>query len=198
MDKILFDLDDLWEGPHPEIWHGEPRFDLLLKLKEVIPQLKVTLFASPGLCSPEYLKYVAKHDWIELGMHGWYHTSLECSNWTQSQTSYCLSWWEDQGYPHIFRPPQWAHNVHLLTALKKRNWIYAGHPDHVETKEFPGMKYVPIGQNMVHGHLTSGIANSIDVLFAEWAREFKDKEFEFITKATYEAYQNLPSGQQPV
>lgn len=203
--KILFDLDDLWEGHHPEIWHGEPKFEALLELKQRVPQLKVTLFASPGLCSQQYLKYVNKHDWIEIGMHGWYHTAKECDHWGTATAQTCLDLAVEMGvFVPMFRPPQWAGSEGLSKVLLRHNWIYAGHHQQQETFDFHnsgGRVYLAdtpeIYPGLVdghvlkrHGHLTAGIPNSIDVMLDIWSEEFKDHEFEFISKYVTDKYEN--------
>jgi len=211
MPKVLFDADDLWQGKHPEIWNREVRDDLILELKRRLPKLKITLFASPGLCTLSFLERWASYDWVELGVHGWYHASLECQSWRTDQMEHCLDTTEKMGvFKKIFRPPQWAHNPRIFQPLKDRNWIYAGHYDQIETTDFhnKGDKVYFCGSKFIvpsvidgnireHGHITEGMPNSIDIMLDTWVENFKDKEFSFITEEVEKIYANKDFSGRP-
>ena len=81
LKDTIFDLDDLCDRG----WDGRgSRCELLLELKLQFPELKVTLFAIPGLSSLTFLSELAKENWIELAVHGWTHQpNTECEGWSE-------------------------------------------------------------------------------------------------------------------
>jgi len=86
LDKAVFDLDDECDE-----LSALPQ---LLKLKEKLPKLKVTLFAIPSKISQEHINKLKQYDWIELGVHGWFHDTehgraTECNYWTDQLEELC-------------------------------------------------------------------------------------------------------------
>ena len=67
--KIVLNFDDFCDENN--------KLNLLYKLKEALPKLKVTLFVIPMKTSLDLLHKVSLIDWIEMAMHGLYHTPKE-------------------------------------------------------------------------------------------------------------------------
>jgi len=154
--------------------------------------LKVTLFAPLFLSPYKFLRQFIDLDWVQVGVHGFYHTPRECQMWGGGQVAYCCSYAEPLGFAKVFRPPQWAFNYDAIGNFKKDDWIFAGHHQHNELKTYSGRVYygdsIYLSNNVintyerVHGHLTENINNSIDVIYTSIIDNYRDAEFKFITE----------------
>ena len=78
MSVTVFDLDDLCDEYDP--------YDDLIRLRQDYPDLRVTLFAIPGRCSDELLARYRALDWVELGVHGYYHSLGGVPAWGYDET----------------------------------------------------------------------------------------------------------------
>lgn len=118
-NKVYFDLDDFHEG--------HPRLEMLKWLKEEIPQLRVTLFTIPSLCSPGYPQRMAEqYSWMHLVPHGWTHDSnYECKTWTKPVALAALSAAEKRGFTvKGFKAPGWQiSDATYLALVEKGYWV---------------------------------------------------------------------------
>ena len=126
MDTV-FDLDDLCDEFNP--WNE------LHALKERFPHLKVTLFAIPSRCSDELLARYRSLDWVELGVHGYHHSSYECGVWGYEETVEKLNELQELGWQKLFKAPGWIANYKVYDALLDCGWSVA---DNIEKYEMWG------------------------------------------------------------
>jgi len=117
IEPIIFDLDDFCESNH--------RLDLIFKLKEKNPELKINLFTIIGKCSIGWLNKIRQYNWIQLIPHGLYHnTSYEFSNYTYTQAIQYLQNIEPLGLIKGFKAPGWQISDETYIALlEKGYWI---------------------------------------------------------------------------
>ena len=115
----VVDFDDLCDEFDP--------WEALHALKEKYPRFKCTLFAIPSRCSPELLAKYRALDWVELGVHGYHHSSSECLVWGFEETNAKLEELEGLGWDKLFKAPGWQMNVEVYRALGNRGWMVADH-----------------------------------------------------------------------
>jgi len=171
--SLVVDFDDFSEKNN--------RMDLLNKLKEIIPNLKVTLFTVPNDCTKEFCQKISKLDWVDLALHGDTHTHLECSVWTKEKALEVLNKYEEWGcFVKVFKPPFWAGSEGLYEALSEKNYILAQTP-----KAVIGDNLVyRLNANSVHGHIQNVCNNGLEEKF-NYYKLFKGHDFKFI-KELYE------------
>lgn len=108
--------------------------DQLYRLKELNPKFKCTLFAIPGEMTPELLKWCSANDsWVELAVHGFYHTSnYECEKMTYDEfydSVMDFSGNYDSGilskFKKIFRAPGWQISTDAMLWLHDNDWVLA-------------------------------------------------------------------------
>jgi calcineurin-like phosphoesterase family protein len=156
MSDMVFDLDDLCDDFNP--WSE------LHALKERFPGLKVTLFAIPGRCSDELLARYRDLDWVELGVHGYHHSTMECAAWTYDETVEKLreiaEFWSGS---KLFKAPGWIANQAVYDALFDEGWMVADNAFHCENfGEQPIKRYVyniPFDGISIHGHTWDCMGN---------------------------------------
>ncbi len=178
MKPVVFELDDLCDNRDPWMY--------LTDLKDQIPDLRVTLFAIPGRCSRELLdKYIAE-DWIELAVHGFYHSTYECFDWSpeeaESKILEALDWFRTTPEKSGFKAPGWIANGPTYQALQKLGMWVADHSEHDKMWEgFPISRrylYNRTGDvNSVHGHTWNTCGNGPDWFVDELLDKHKDSEF---------------------
>lgn len=126
---IVFDADDF--GCNHEIsdmCQSHDCRDILLKLKEVNPNFKATLFAIPAEMTIELLQWVAINaSWIELGVHGFKHDSnYECEKWDYKQMDNAMSLVANLGaFTKLFKAPGWQISDDCLRWLSDKGWSVA-------------------------------------------------------------------------
>ena len=127
MDDIVFTLDDFHEDNH--------NLDILLKIKEQCPKMKVTLFTIPSMCSVEFIRGLKeKYDWMEFAMHGWLHFtdrgSQEADIWTKEEALKYITMCEEKFgdlFVKGFKAPGWQMNHETYEALKEKGyWVMDG------------------------------------------------------------------------
>lgn len=178
LDEVVFDLDDECDelSALPE----------LLLLKERFPKLKVTLFAIPSKCSPEHIKKLQQYDWIQLGVHGWFHDTehgraTESNHWTIEEANKFLQMAEDMGcFEKIFRPPGWQINWETYKVLAERGYIIADHLSHDLYLEQGGARYTTGNLAEVHGHTWPCNGNGVQELATTKCNFGPNTEFFFI------------------
>lgn len=170
---MVFDWDDFHESNH--------RYDLLERLKAANPAFRCTLFAVPGLGSPEFWEAVP--DWCELAVHGWLHPHpREAENWTREQTIDVLL----SAHPRFvegFKAPGWQISDGTYAALLELGWWVADHPESADRRP-EGLRYHQLGQgDHWHGHIQNDCGNGLEETFNHVLRLVENAEgFELISE----------------
>lgn len=179
LDEVVLDLDDECDELSA--------LPYLLPLKERFPKLKVTLFCIPAKCSPEHIKKLQQYDWIQLGVHGWFHDTLEhgrateSNHWTYEEANKYLQMAEDMDcFVKVFRPPGWQINWETYKALTERGYIIADHRAHDLYLEQGGVRYTTGNLAEVHGHTWECNGNGIQELSSTKCNFSNNTEFYFI------------------
>lgn len=100
--------------------------DQLLRLKELNPAFKATLFAIPAEMTMELQQWCGQNsDWIELAVHGFLHSSnYECEKWEYDQMEAAMSIVRQMGcFNKIFRAPGWQISDDCIKWLQEKGWI---------------------------------------------------------------------------
>lgn len=143
--------------------------DQLVRLKELNPDFKATLFAIPAEMTMELQQWCANNSsWIELAVHGFLHSSnYECEKWTMEQMDSAMSIVAQMGcFTKVFRAPGWQISDEVLYWLKKHDWIVAdqGYNDDRRPKGLrayinydgnfgaTGIPGSPVAVEVYHGH----------------------------------------------
>lgn len=151
----VLDWDDFHENNH--------RLDLLHQLKELNPALKATLYAVPGLGTPNF--WASVPEWLELVPHGWMHPDPhECQDWSYSEMVAYMNAIEED-YPWFergFKAPGWQISDGIYDALLHRGWWVAD--QHLEDGRRP--KKLPVyfyedGPDRWHGHIQDVCGNGL-------------------------------------
>lgn len=120
---MVFDLDDLCDDFDP--WQQ------LMDLKRRYPEFRCTLFAIPGRCSEKLLEKYLALDWVELGVHGYHHSTRECAAWGYEEAKRKLEELSEVWPgPRLFKAPGWSHNEDVCRALMEGGWMVADHVHH--------------------------------------------------------------------
>ena len=114
------------------------RLELLLKLKNIYPNFKVSLFTVPfdeiqdwghSLVREDFLKEIKKHlDWMQIIPHGLLHNGSEMRNCTYEKCREILHLGENifkrDGLPYEkgFCAPHWKWNSEVVRALDDEGW----------------------------------------------------------------------------
>lgn len=194
LDKAVFDLDDECDE-----LSALPK---LLELKAKFPKLKVTLFAIPSKCSAEHLYKLHQYDWIELGVHGWYHDTehgraTECNYWSEEEANDYLSRAEEMlGFKKVFRPPGWNINIETYKVLIARGYRIAEHLGHDRWPELGGERYTTGHLMESHGHTWECNGNGIQELSDKKCNFDENTEFFFVSEAPIGEENYLPNRYQ--
>ena len=194
-DNVIFDLDDY--GEHPAL----DCFDLLKRVKDDYPNLKVTLFGIPHFLTQEKITNLHSTGWIEVAMHGWKHLPwnnawhpitgiddrglFECERWSTQDAIRALELGEAMGFVHGFKAPYWAITQNVIDTLSQRGWWLADHSDHKGQYKYTLPVYWSRHSCMVHGH-TWGCASGkagLDSMIENGLPFYKDTRFYFISEA---------------
>lgn len=124
---MIFEWDDF--GANHEIsdkCQSHDCRDQLLRLKELNPDFKATLFAIPAEMTMELQQWCAHNSsWIELAVHGFLHSSnYECEKWTYEQMDNAMSLVAQMGvFTKAFRAPGWQISDECLRWLGEHDWL---------------------------------------------------------------------------
>ncbi len=145
---ILFDLDDYYT-------EGENNcLEELNKMKDKYPNLKVTLFTIIGKCDPSQLILLSDIQWIQLAAHGHDHDkNSEVMDWDSAQWYRVINEYEEFGFQHIFKAPNWEMSKLGYQVLKDLKWAVAVRKNQI--KDVPEGLFYYCFENeydAVHGH----------------------------------------------
>lgn len=102
--------------------------DQLLRLKELRPDFKTTLFAIPGEMTLELIRWAQLNsDWIELAVHGLFHgDNYECEKWSYGEMDAAMAIVKQFGvFVNGFRAPGWQISDEVLRWLQEHDWWVA-------------------------------------------------------------------------
>jgi len=181
MSVTVFDLDDLCDAWDP--WED------LCALAKRYPGFKVTLFAIPGRCSDELLARYRACDWVELGVHGYHHSTMECGVWGYDETRAKLEEMEELGWDKVFKAPGWVANEQVYAALHDAGWKVADHTAHMwASMDLPVDRYtynLPGQQTQnIHGHTWDVCGNGPSAWREMFEGVDKDAYFAFVSEVT--------------
>lgn len=188
------------------------RLDLLLRLKESYPQLKVSMFTIPfdfsyerdvsaKIMRKKTLEELKKHlDWIELIPHGLLHIPREFEKCTYNTMKKYIFKAIDEAfvrdelsYIKGFKAPYWLWNEGVVKALDEQGWWGAIDPrqEMLKTKKYysyshgidePFYKANSVDLIKLHGHITNNSMNSIEKCFFNLFKMEPDAEFKFASE----------------
>lgn len=180
------------------------RLGLLLRLKSLYPNFRVSLFTvpidekqdwGPYLVREDSLKEIKKHlDWMQIIPHGLKHDGLEMIKATYNESKEILhlgeNAFERDGLPYVkgFCAPHWKWNDGVVRALDEAGWWGAVDRDNVMSrpKKFYQYNYLlnepfPLDTDLkLHGHIY-GTKNDLGRCFSNLTRLPLDTEFVFAT-----------------
>jgi len=191
------------------------RWDLLLKLKEHYPKLKVSLFWIPYDHETESnsvlminfgsrLKMLKENqDWIEIIPHGLTHSYPEFEKADREATLESLraieTILETQGIKYVkgFKAPNWLWNEDVISVLDEKGWFGAVNPNHADmlkTKkyyEYTDTIYDEFWKEEkdfygLHGHMTFPEYNNLEGCMVNLMKIPRDAEFVFVSEVVCE------------
>lgn len=189
---IIFDSDDF--GCNHEISNmcqSHDCRDVLESLHTINPAFKVTLFAIPGEMTQELLDWrVANNDWVELAVHGFYHTSnYECEKITYGEFNDKMIELGHIIEPYFskgFKAPGWQISDDVLKWLKDNDWWVADQA-YNDNRRPEGLKKYIIGEDpeitSIHTHTWNCVGNGVYELYDQLVEQIKDEtQFKFISE----------------
>jgi hypothetical protein len=174
---IILDFDDLCDNTVEKLgW--------ISRLKDRMPELKVTLFTIPARTSDATIRQARDlGPWVALGMHGWIHTLGECWSWTREDAVARMQAAAGRGIDAgVFRAPKWVIDAETYLAARDLDWVIADHRDfRVGGTGARTYTYNATLRNppwiRVHGHLPdvsgNGIAEHFDDFLASPESTFR-------------------------
>lgn len=170
----VFDWDDHCPSNDALPW--------MLRLKEINPAFKATLFCVPALGDGEF--WDSHPDWLELGMHGWSHPDpREAEHWSYEQSLGVLLA-APARMRGLWKSPGWLTSPGMYEALLDLDWTIAD--QHLADAVRPDGLSVYLhedGENW-HGHVQDVCGNG---LAETWGRVCEmvaaTTEFRFASEA---------------
>lgn len=171
---MVFDWDDFHEHNH--------KLDRLRELRELRPDFRCTVFAVPGLGSPEFWRSVP--EWVELAVHGWVHPDpYECSRWSYGRMEALL----DEPVVREFfvegwKSPGWQISDDTYRVLRDRGWWVAD--QHLEDgRRPPGLRAYFYEDGHHHGHIQNVCGNGLGETWYEVVTKVNNAtSFEFASE----------------
>lgn len=203
MKTVSLDFDDFTVYNH--------KIDTLLKLKEYLPNLKVSMFMVPvdivneqvpsqRMMLAEYLKLIADNlDWIQLIPHGITHAGREFEKADREAMELSIKAIENvfDGYrlpfERGFKAPQWLWNKDVCDVLDEHGWwgaIDKNQPNMPRTKRTYTYTH-SINEPFwlaeedtlcLHGHYSPPMENDIDRCLTNLIKLPSDTEFRFVSE----------------
>ncbi len=143
-----------------DVWPGHDGMTRLYQLRELRPDFKCTLFAVPGRAFPPY--WNSFPDWIELAVHGWTHSPLECADWTVDDFAFVIHH-KPERFVDGFKAPFWAISDGCYEGLQAAGWWVADHPMN-DSRRPEGIRsnVLDVGPEHWHGHIGNDCGNGIE------------------------------------
>lgn len=187
------------------------RWNLLLKLKEHFPKLKLSLFTIPFdyefesvhqyriVRDKELQKLHDNLEWIEIIPHGLSHFAREFEKADRKTMQMALKAMEavfkKDAMPYVkgFKAPFWLWNQDVVDVLNEEGWFGAtdrNQPDMLKTKR----NYIyshsidePFWESKepllkLHGHMTLPSKNNIEDCFLNLMKMPSDADFKFVSE----------------
>jgi len=184
--QIILDFDDFTDRKLNQFYK-------LVKLKEIIPKLKVSLFCIPAGCSDSVLEEISQFKWVEMHQHGWAHSLYEWKTLDYKTAVELLKKGQNRHYGKGFKAPNWLLSGEAFKACADLGYWVAVHPKQVQfAQEFNVKTYLynssitsPWNKPLVKatGHVDKCNQNdSIDDSWANLIHIPKDAEFKFISE----------------
>ena len=131
----------------------------MLRLKELNPAFKATLFAIPALGDDEF--WNSHPDWIELAMHGWAHPDpYEAAGWTYEQAIDVMLC-KPERFVRGFKAPGWQISDATYRAIVDLGWWVAD--QHLEDSRRPAELPVYFYEDgNWHGHVQNVCGNGLE------------------------------------
>lgn len=170
---MTFDFDD----HHP----GNDAMPAMLRLKEINPKFKVTLFAIPGKGDNKF--WDSHPDWVELAVHGWKHDSVfECAQWSKTRMLQAILTKPDR-FVDGFKAPGWQISDACYEALLEEGWWVAD--QHLEDGRRPaGLRTYFYEDGNWHGHVQNVCDNGIEETWEQLVGRVRETEtFLFCSEA---------------
>jgi hypothetical protein len=166
---LILDFDDFHETNN--------RLDLLLKLNNHIPNIKVNLFTILGKCSLKFIDEMKEYDWIDMIPHGWEHkNNYECFEWSKDQTIIYLDMLKSYGLTKGFKAPGWQISNGVYEALLERDYWVADQSYNNERRPEKLKSYLLDEDYKVHGHIQNTCGNGLEEKF-EYYKSLKGDFF---------------------
>lgn len=185
------------------------RMDILLRIKEHLPNFKVSLFTIPydyqaemsqqKLFRNKALNLVRENlDWMQIIPHGLAHIEREfenCDRWTMKMVLQSIDeMFAKDGLPYEkgFCAPFWLWNQEVIDVLDENGWwgaVDRNQPQMLKTKKFYQYSHSidePFSKSNVdvlklHGHMGAPSSNAIDQCYTEILKLPVDTEWHFVT-----------------
>jgi hypothetical protein len=178
---VVFDLDDLCDQWDP--------WDTLHRWKDKNEHGKVTLFAIPRRCTDNLLRRYNALPWVEIAMHGWWHTTGECMYWTSEDAVEKFSECERRGFVKGFRAPKWLITTEVYEAARTVGWWIADHKmnrnAYANYNDVPRYVYNSFTRKTpwraLHGHTHDVCDNGIDEAFDKFLVQ-PGRKFKFVSE----------------
>jgi len=200
--KYIIDFDDFADSNNclPQ----------LLKIKEILPNFKATLFTIPQKISDDLITEILKYNWLQMALHGHFHNdNYEFANLTKEEAhNYLLEDYNFVYYVKGFKSPGWQINIETMEILKHLDfWVAVQYSDgrlngdpngKYQPAVIEGLKYyafneLPEGYKAIHGHTWECCGNSIYKLYDQIINLPKDSEFIFINDYVNENFPMRPA-----
>jgi len=185
------------------------RWDLLTKLKEMYPQLKLSLFWIPfdfeleksmlKINRDERLKQIKDNlDWIELIPHGLSHIPAEFQNCDKETMKMVLGAIDEcmvrDGLPYVkgFKAPFWLWTQDVVDVLDSEGWFGATDRNQPDMPR-PKKNYIythsihevfPLDAEFLglHGHMTPPSENALESCITNLVKLPRNAEFKFVSE----------------
>lgn len=129
---MIFEWDDLGANRViSDMCRSHDCRDQLDRLHIINPAFKCTLFAIPGEMTSELLEWCHKnHNWVELGWHGFFHSSnYECEKMSYQEFDMWVDYFKTRllgtYFVNGFRAPGWQISDDIYRWLLDHDWWVA-------------------------------------------------------------------------
>jgi len=147
MKNLIISFDDIYKG--------NDKIEEFKKLKEEIPDFKVTFFviAKDDIAYWESLK----EDWIELVFHSTEHSG-GWLKWSKEETIEKLKYYSSLGFSNGFKAPGWKMTQNIADAINELNFwgcVCKGHEFGIKNKWITRNQGLDINENYIemYGHI---------------------------------------------